>query len=171
MIGVGELHGRPGERPCRRSRPPSRGPPRAAKAAPARLGQGDVRSRGRAACRPIAGPPASSTCLRLHVAHDHEHLVVGHVALVVEVDDRLVRRAVEHFEVADHRMPGRDGPCRPSGPAGRPSTCPRSTSSSASSRRTTFNSRANSVGSNVDVLHGVGHQFDGGHGVAWPGSR
>ena len=45
--------------------------------------------------------------LRLHVAHHDENLVVGHVALVVEVDDRLVRRAVEHLQVSDHRVPDR----------------------------------------------------------------
>ncbi len=42
---------------------------------------------------------------RLDVADDHEDLVVRHVALVVEVDDRLVRGAIEDLEIADHRVP------------------------------------------------------------------
>ena len=45
-------------------------------------------------------------------------------------------------------------------------TCPRSTSSSANSRRTTFNSRANSLGSKVMCCMASADQLDGGHGVA-----
>ncbi len=42
----------------------------------------------------------------LYVAHNHENLVVRHVAVVVKIHDRLISGLVEHVQVADDRIPG-----------------------------------------------------------------
>jgi hypothetical protein len=40
-------------------------------------------------------------------AHHHEDLVVGHIAVVVKIHDRLIGGLVEHVEVSDHGITGR----------------------------------------------------------------
>ena len=75
-----------------------------------------------------------------------------------------LRRAVEHRQITDDRITDRVE--RVQRLVQEPvSTRSRSFSPSASSRRTTFSSRANSLGSNFDVLHGVRDQLDGHHHV------
>ncbi len=59
---------------------------------------------------PVHSFATRSSASRAKIADDDEHLVVGHIALVVKVDDRLVRRAIEDFEISDDRaVRGVDG--------------------------------------------------------------
>ena len=100
-IGVRELHRGPGEGQLVHARRPSRGRPRAAQLVGLVIqGHVGLASAGRAGV--LAGD-LGEHLRRGHVADDHEHLVVRHVPLAVEIDDRAVRGGTEHVEVADHR--------------------------------------------------------------------
>ena len=103
--------------------------------------------------------------LRLHVADDHEDLVVGNVAFVIEVDDRLVRGAVEHLEISDHRMPGRmDRVDRQVQQVVH--DVPPIDLVVGQFAANDFQLAGKLLGLESDVLHGIGRQLDGGHGVA-----